>query len=460
MDSTATKSVSIAMTVALLAGVNLAIFFPGESGPDSQSQYAQAVVGQFDDWHPPIMAWLWSIFRLLADGDGPMFCFQVVCYWLGFGLIAIGLAQAGRLLAAWAMLGVALFPSLLTLNVVLLKDVGMGVTLLAAFAALFWCRMQDREVSPAIAAISLVLLLYSALVRANAVFAVVPLFVYMIRPQWLGRPWRLLAVSIPVSLAMVSAANLFNHRILHAEPLGPIRSLQIFDITGISFYSGDMAVFEPGKSFSRDEVTSCYTPAGWDRLAPWGECRFFWNRLAVSPDLEGIVEKLDARSVMGAEPNPDLPDLWMTAIVRHPLAYARHRLAYFSSEIGRGASMTTPDAAAPKPLRVVLYDLLTASALWVAIGAGLLIQLAFARSLRRTASIDAALALVLSSLSYGSAYLVIGVATELRYFFWSLIAIFTALVISLSELRIPVGAQPACCWRGPPESASGHGRQC
>jgi hypothetical protein len=66
-------------------------------------------------------------------------------------------------------------------------------------------------------------------------------------------------------------------------------------------------------------------------------------------------------------------------------------------------------------------------------------QLAFARSVRRTASIDAALALVLSSPSYGSAYLIIGVATELRYLFWSLIAIFTALVISLSDLRIPSG---------------------
>src|SRR4051812_21839883 len=206
VGSATTTSASIAMTAAIAAGANLAIWYPGQSGPDSQSQYAQAVAGQFDDWHPPIMAWLWSIFRLFADGDGPMFCFQVVCYWLGFGLIAITLARAGQSRAAWAMLGVALFPSLLTTNVVLLKDVGLGVTFLAAFAVLFWWRMQDREVPPAMVAISLVLLLYGALVRVNAVFAVVPLVAYMVQPQLLGRPWRLLAVSIPVSLAMVPAA--------------------------------------------------------------------------------------------------------------------------------------------------------------------------------------------------------------------------------------------------------------
>lgn len=441
VGAAATGSVSIAVAAATAAVANLAIWFPGESGPDSRSQYAQAVIGQFDDWHPPTMAWLWSMFRLLADGDGPMFCFQVVCYWLGFGLIAIGLAQASRMRAAWAMLGVALFPSLLTLNVVLLKDVGMGATLLTAFAALFWCRIQNREVPAAIVAISLVFLLYGALVRVNAVFAVVPLFVYMSRPQWFVRPWRLLAVSIPVSLAMVPAAQLFNYGVLHAEPLRPIRSLQIFDVTGIAYNSGDMAVFGLGNSFTIDEVTRCYTPVGWDHLAPWGECRFFWDRLAISPDWQAIAEESDARPAMGLEANPDLTGLWIAAIVRHPQAYAKHRLAHFSSEIWRGASIASPNAAAPKPLGIVLYDLVTASAFWVAIGTALLIRLSFVRSVRRTASIDAALALLLSGLFYGSAYLIIGVATELRYLFWTLIAIFAALVISLPELRMTLGAR-------------------
>ena len=436
VSSTSAGSIAIAVTAALLAAANLAIWFPGESGPDSRSQYAQAVAGQFDDWHPPIMAWLWSVLRLLADGDGPMFCFQVVGYWLGFGLIALALARAGRPRVAWAMLGVALFPSFLSLDAVLLKDVGMAVTFLTAFAALLWYRVQDREVPPAVAAISLVLLLYGTLVRANAVFAVVPLLVYMIRPQWLGRPWRLLAASLPVALAIVPAADLVNHRALHAQPRAPMRALQLFDLAGISFYSGDLAVFGPGNSFTREEVTGCYAPAFWDHLAPWGECRFFWDRLAVSPDLQGV-EELDAKSVMAVAANPDLRDLWIAAIVHHPLAYATHRLVHFDSEVWRGASDGEPDPDEPDPIHVVLYDRVTAPAIWLAIGAGLLLQLAWARAQRRTATIDAALALLLSGLPYACAYLVIGVATELRYLLWSLIAICTALVISLSELPIP-----------------------
>jgi hypothetical protein len=438
-------AVSIAVMAVLMAGANLAIGFPGEPGPDSQAQYAQVVTWHLNDWHPPIMAWLWSTFRLLADGDGPMFCFQVAFYWLGFGLIAITLARAGRSLPAWAMLGVALLPPFMALNVVILKDVGMAVTFLAAFAGLFWYRMQNREVPPAVAAISLVLLLYGALVRANAVFAVVPLLVYVFRPQWLRRPWRLLAASIPVAFAMVPAASLFNHRVLDAEPLGIIRALQSFDITGIAFYSGDLAVLGPENSFTRKEVARCYAPAGWDSLSPWGDCRFFWNRLAVSRDLQGVIDNLDMRAAMSAEPNPDLPNLWVEAIVRHPLAYARHRLANFSLQMRappyfnlRSAEMAPPFGA--------LYDIVSAPALWLSVG---LLALAWARPRRRSASTDAALVLVLSGLPYACAYLIIGVATEYRYLLWSLIAIFSAMVISLSEPRWPVRRHPAATARRP-----------
>src|SRR5262249_1148166 len=99
-----------------------------------------------------------------------------------------------------------------------------------------------------------------------------------------------------------------------------------------------------------------------------------------------------------------------------------------------GASMVGLDG--DEPPEDVLYERLTAAALWLAIGVGLLVKLARTRALRRTASIDAALALLLSGLPFACAYLVIGVATELRYLLWSLIAIFTALVVSLPELRV------------------------
>jgi hypothetical protein len=104
-----TRPTSIAIIAALLFAANLFGGFPGVANDDSNSQYAQAVDQHFNDWHPPIMAWLWSIFRLLADGNGSMFCFHIACYWLGFGLIAVALSRAGRPLAAWGIVGVDSF---------------------------------------------------------------------------------------------------------------------------------------------------------------------------------------------------------------------------------------------------------------------------------------------------------------------------------------------------------------
>jgi hypothetical protein len=429
--SIATKPASLAVAATLMAAVDLAVRFPGVAGPDSQSQYAQAVAGQFDDWHPPVMAWLWSVFRLVADGNAPMFCFQIACYWLGFGLIAHALARTGRPLAAWIMLAVALFPPFMTLNASILGDVGMAVTFLAAFGALFWHRAQDRDVPPATTVLSCVLLLYGALVRSNAIFAVVPLVCYLLRPQWLRRPWWVLLLSLPIALALVPTANLCNRTLFDAEPLRPIRSLQLFDITGISFYSGDLAVFGPDNAFTRNEVVRCYEPTYWDRLSAWGECGFFWNRLAVAPEQQEAMKNVDARTAMGATPNPELRDLWIAAIMSHPLAYAQHRLAHFASEVSRGASNSDQNSGAAKPPYVMIYDWMTAAAMWLALGIGLLIWLTSRRADARAASRDAALALLLSALPYACAYLVIGVATELRYLLWSLIAIFTAAVISL-----------------------------
>src|SRR6266852_572505 len=221
------RPTSIAIVAALLFAANLFAGFPGAANDDSNSQYAQAVDQRFNDWHPPIMAWLWSVFRLLADGNGPMFCFHVACYWLGFGLIAVALGRARRPLAAWGIIGVGLFPPFLMMNIDILKDVGLAVTFLAAFAALFWYRIEDRRAPTVVIVISSVLLFYGTLVRSNAVFGVVPLLAYLIHPQWLGRPWRVLVLSAPVAMLMVPVAGLLNHNVLNATPLGIIRSLEI-----------------------------------------------------------------------------------------------------------------------------------------------------------------------------------------------------------------------------------------
>ena len=381
-----------------------------------------------------------------------MFAFHVVCYWLGFGLVAAALGRSCRPLSAWGIISGALLPPFVTLNVIILKDVGLAATFLTAFAALFWYRIQERKIPVAVVAISGVLLCYGTLVRANAVFAVVPLLAYMIHPRWLDRPWRLLVLSVPIALLMVPVFGSLNHTVLKAIPVAPIRSLEIFDITGIAFYSGDISVFGPDNVPTRQDVDDCYTPVEWDTLSPWGRCRFFWDRLAVSKAVKEV-EKLDPTAVMETQPNQALTDRWGVAIGEHPFAYVRHRLAHFSSEMFRarvgGADVATLSGPR-RPLYRLLGDALEIPAFWLCLGSCLLVLLAAVMARRRSALIEAAVALDISGVTYSGAYLVVGVATDSRYHLWSMIAIFVALVISLSEVTAPFASLPTASPRARP----------
>jgi len=46
--------------------LSLLLFWPGVALFDSVYQYRQALSGTYDDWHPPIMARLWSLFASVA----------------------------------------------------------------------------------------------------------------------------------------------------------------------------------------------------------------------------------------------------------------------------------------------------------------------------------------------------------------------------------------------------------
>jgi hypothetical protein len=405
---------------------NLISRFPGLPNADSDLQYAQAVSGHFSDWQPPIMAWLWSDLRLIVDGSGPVFALQVFCYWLGFGLIAATLSRIGRNRAAWAVIAVGLLPPILMLNIEILKDVGVAVTFLSSFAIFFWYRAQNIKLNPAAAIIAVMLLLYGSLVRANAVFAVPPLLAYMFYPTLLSRPIRFLATSLIIVVVAIPAANAFNHKALHAESTDPLRSLEVFDVAGIAHFAGDMSVLDD-RQLTEELLAECYTPVLWDTLGNGKKCRVFWNSLGPQPT-----------------------KAWIAAIIRHPLAYAEHRMLHFSSELGSYFPRHHVEdsqrnwmvfiAVKPVALKERIVDWIRFSAVFIpwfslVLGVMVLSLLLPQRETQRPSLNNAAFCLATSGLFYMIAYLFIGVASDFRYQYWDMIAIFVASVICVSERR-------------------------
>ena len=298
----------VALAVAILFGGSLALFWPGYVSYDSLAQYRQALSGRYDDWHPPAMAHLWALFG--AHGPAPMLVLQMLCYWGGFGALAVTLTAQGRRLAALAILGLACWPALLGWQAVVLKDLQMLAALLAATGLVATWRLRGMRVPAGAWAAAGCLAGYAMLVRANAVFAVLPLAAMAaIPPRW--TVWRLAAIAVAVPLVL-AAAGPINHRLLGAGASGVERTQAMYDLSGIAVATDDTDTGLTRPEIATLRARACVRPFFWDPLGDGGRCG-------------AETAKLRATSV-GA-----LYGTLARVVLHHPLAYAAHRLAHLNA---------------------------------------------------------------------------------------------------------------------------------
>ena len=231
------------------------------------------------------------------------------------------------------------------------------------------------------------------------------------------------------------------NRAIGAERSGVELSLVTFDLGGITEHSG-VDVF-PRLGIKQPVAVNhrCYSPVKWDPYSWW-------------VDEPCPIQFYAIRDLLRAQHRSGLA-LWIGAVVRHPLAYAEHRLAHFnintrflvSDEIerpvqnqsapndwhftvGPNAALGAIDSAAvdsaDTPLGWPIW--------WLAVALGALILGTRLPSRRLTVP------LALSGLIYGAGYLVLSVAAEMRYHLWTMIAASLAAVIVAGDLvavRLP-----------------------
>ncbi|MEA1084127.1 hypothetical protein SFC76_07610 [Sphingomonas sp. CD22] len=415
-DRRAARTLGVA--AAVLFAVSLALFWPGYVAYDSLAQYAQATSGQYEDWHPPIMARLWSLFG--DHGPAPMLAVQLGAYWLGLGLFAAALAARGRRRAAWIMLAIGVWPPLLGWQGVVLKDLQMSAALLAATGIVGWWRLRGRRL-PGWSFTALVPLFgYALLVRANAPFAVVPLIAMVLPwPMGLAR----IAVALVGTVAAIGVASPINHGVLGAHRTGVEQTQALYDLVGIGVRSGDAAVGLPVATLDAIRAKRCVRPYFWDPLGEPRRC-------------EALVAPLRA------EPAGTLYVRLAGMILRHPLAYAGHRLAHLNSTERLWVPRHWLGAAplrASEPNTLGFGEPGALARTWQVIGAGLMetplgwpivwVVAAIAglwcalRAQARGRGDDAvAAALFTSALTMEASFAVISIASDLRYHLWTLTA--------------------------------------
>ena len=426
------------LAASLAAIVNFIAFYPGILHHDGWEYFRAARTGDFTNWQPPLLAKLWVPLQKIWDGPQPMLVLFMAGYWSGFVFLARAYEAEGRTLAALTF-AAGLFPMAVNFNGQLVKDVSMAVCLLLAMglaAALVRGAIKRRPVT--VGAMWLFLVM-GAFMRANALFALPPLIdlaASATSRRWDRTGWIKRAAIVFVAAIMFVPGHIFADRyVFRVKDLVPISQLQIFDLGGISYFSGvDRFQGFFGPDFLAKN-RNCYTPVFWD-VYGWGECPEVYENL---------------KPKFGAP----LTKMWLEALAADPVSYVTHRIAHFNrflqfichdckQMVVTGLQSTKQSEFTFTP--TVIYNAIEFLAaainnspfgqpyVW------LLICLAWALAAfaipdpvtrRITFTIAASGAL------YTSAFAVIGIASDYRYVYWTILcaALTTPVVVARVVLR-------------------------
>ncbi|MFE9023823.1 hypothetical protein ACFYNL_35365 [Streptomyces sp. NPDC007808] len=207
------------MLAALAASCWLAttvVFAPGYMSPDSIDQLRQAMGRRpLTDWHPPVLSLVWRALIAVTGTSASMAVLQSALFWAALWVVAWCVwAMTARRGGSLAVLALGLTPPVLTFVGVVWKDVHVAVALLAACAVAFvGLRLRDSRPPGAMRWVLLWLgvlfLAYAVLVRKNAFFAAIPVFVLLVRALWQApgrRTWAMCTVALVAGVVLPAVA--------------------------------------------------------------------------------------------------------------------------------------------------------------------------------------------------------------------------------------------------------------
>jgi hypothetical protein len=294
--------------------------YPGYMSYDSVWQLAQARnLEPMNEWHPPLMAFVWSLTDKLVAGPLPMLVIQSVT--LLAGLAAILRQVLTPRAAALVAVIVMLLPQNLIVMAVIWKDSQMAGFLIASIAALLSPKRAWR-----IAGYGFLFL--ATAYRYNAAAATLPIVIMLWAHHRTLPRWRRYAIGtaiwLSITLAAVVVSALFVEERKYPWHVGsaPV------DIVGTLRFSGKLT----------DEQVVADTPG-----VPWLHKDKLWTRMRKSYDpmntflevTQGVNPLMDY--IGTPEYRAAVTKAWRTVVFAHPFAFLRHRVLVFNEQLERHA---------------------------------------------------------------------------------------------------------------------------
>ncbi len=296
-------------------------FYPGAIAFDTFLIYSDAYHNTVRNLHSALTTRLWQVILFFTDFAGIFVLIQLAAICLGLYIIARNISK--NIITGIICVLILFVPPVFADIMVVVKD-----TYLAAFTFLIAALMLDKAISNKSKTLlfcitSSIILIMCFYVRPNGCFIAVPLLVAIFM-GWKAPIIYRYIICLVVVLCVVSTTAFVELKLLKARDYAPDFSLLLFDIVGTSKNAGQTMFPDiPEVSDQMAIIDRCYTPLQWDTISYWGKGE---NCNAIA--MHFLNDAMHNKGV--DQTRHELQEAWKTAIIKHPLAYLKHRIDHFN----------------------------------------------------------------------------------------------------------------------------------
>lgn len=298
----------------LVAVSSIVILFPGSYSIDSVQQFDQVAGNPYNDWHSPVLAFVWKILYVITGKYYSIYLVQMILYWV-FAYLLLFRAYPSYVTF---FTGIVLCAFFVFIPQYVMKDAHIVIAWgIASMLLVLIYRSTNRKFVVFASIIAVLFIVYGTVLRLNNLAGAFVLFYLLADVSFPGKAGyvRKLGLSVLLCTVTILGTNIFSYKILDAEKRYPEYKLMLLDIAGISYLSGIDYIPEEVKRdhFRLNEFMHVYTPASFDDI--------YWA-------------KTDSEQVVRNNPDEALNEItkkhWWKAVSENPVHYFENRWAGFT----------------------------------------------------------------------------------------------------------------------------------